>query len=156
MERNEVQGICVAYNSSHAFAVLPRRPAINILLQAALEPDPRIKDVPAGLALRAARRRTARRCELFFARAAVGRPFVAPPGMPADRLAALREAFDATMTDPAFLAEAKAQNLNVVPITAQQMTDIIASGLQDAARRGAADHQGAGTVTIRTSNRHPA
>jgi tripartite-type tricarboxylate transporter receptor subunit TctC len=63
--------------------------------------------------------------ELFFARAAMGRPFVAPPGVPADRIAALRTAFDATLADPAFLDDAKKLNLNVVPVSAGQMTEIV-------------------------------
>ena len=43
---------------------------------------------------------------LIFARQVMGRPFLAPPGVPADRLAALRQAFADTMTDKAFLADA--------------------------------------------------
>ena len=119
MERNEVQGICLAYDS------LARTNQINILLQAALQPDPRLKDVPS--ALEAARSDEDRKAlELFFERAATGRPFVAPPDVPADRIAALRQAFDETMRDPAFLADAKIQNMNVDPITGQQMFDIFA------------------------------
>ncbi len=125
MERNEVQGICLAYES------LMRSPfvietGVNILLQATLEPDPRLKDVPAGLALAQTEEDRAV-LKLFFARTAVGRPFVAPPGMAADRLTALRQAFDATVDDPAFRAEAKAQNLNVSPTTAQGIADVIAA-----------------------------
>ena len=55
----------------------------------------------------------------------MGRPFVAPPGVPADRLAALRAAFDATLADPAFLEDAKKQNLNVVPVSAREMTEVV-------------------------------
>ena len=45
------------------------------------------------------------------------RPFAAPPGLPADRAAALRAAFDATMKDPEFLAEAKKLNLDINPLS---------------------------------------
>ena len=100
MERNEVQGICLAFDSLSR-GTLARAGEVNVLFQAALTPDPRIKDVP--MVLDSARATDERKAlELFFARAAIGRPFVAPPDMPADRLAALREAFDATLTDPAF------------------------------------------------------
>jgi hypothetical protein len=51
---------------------------------------------------------------------------VAPPGISQERLAVLREGFDATLRDPAFLDDAKKLKLNVVPVTAQQTTDIIA------------------------------
>jgi tripartite-type tricarboxylate transporter receptor subunit TctC len=123
MERNEVQGICLAYDSLSR-GTLAREGRVNVLLQAALSPDPRLKDVP--MALESARSSDERKAlELFFARAAIGRPFVAPPGLPADRLAALRQGFAATLSDPAFLDDAKKLKLNVVPVTAQEMTDII-------------------------------
>src|SRR3954470_8284992 len=123
MERGEVQGICLAYDSLSR-GTLARNGQINVLLQAGLTPDPRIKNVPS--VLESARSPDERQAlELFFARAAIGRPFVAPPEMPADRLAALRQAFEATLRDPAFLDDAKKQNLNVVPITGQEMTNIV-------------------------------
>jgi tripartite-type tricarboxylate transporter receptor subunit TctC len=123
MERNEVQGICLAYDSLSR-GNLARTGQINVLLQAALTPDPRIKDAPLVLdTVRGADERKA--LELFFARAAIGRPFVAPPDVPVDRIAALRQAFEETMRDPGFLDDAKKQNLNVVPITGPQMTDIV-------------------------------
>jgi tripartite-type tricarboxylate transporter receptor subunit TctC len=123
MERNEVQGICLAYDSLSR-GNLARTGQINVLLQAALTPDPRIANAPLVLdAVQGADERKA--LELFFARAAMGRPFVAPPEVPADRIAALRQVFDATLRDPAFLEDAKKQNLNVVPITGQQMTEIV-------------------------------
>jgi tripartite-type tricarboxylate transporter receptor subunit TctC len=94
MERNEVQGICLAFDSLSR-GTLARESRINVLLQAALSPDPRIKDVP--MVLDSAHSPDERKAlELFFARAAIGRPFVAPPGMPQDRLAALRQGFAAT------------------------------------------------------------
>ena len=62
---------------------------------------------------------------MFFARAAMGRPFVAPPEVPADRITAFRQAFAAMLRDPAFLDEAKKQNLNVVPISSQEMTAVV-------------------------------
>ena len=131
MERNEVQGICLAYDLLSR-GTLARTSQINVLLQAALAPDPRIKDVP--MVLEAARSEDERKAlELFFARAAIGRPFVAPPDVPADRLAALRQAFDATLRDPAFLDDAESSSLNVVPITGERDVRHHRAGLQDAA-----------------------
>jgi hypothetical protein len=128
MERNEVQGICLAYDSL-ARGNLARTGQINVLLQAALDPDPRLAGVPYGLEFaRSPQERQA--LELFFARAAMGRPFVAPPGVPADRLAALRQGFAATLKDPAFLDDARKQNLNVVPVTAERMHEIVAHAYQ--------------------------
>jgi tripartite-type tricarboxylate transporter receptor subunit TctC len=124
MERNEVQGICLTYDSLER-GTLAREHKINILMQGAVEPDPRLKGVPYGADFthdpdqRAA-------LKLFLTRASVGRPFVAPPGVPADRVAALRQAFDATLHDPAFLDDAQKLKLRVVPITGQQDADIVA------------------------------
>jgi tripartite-type tricarboxylate transporter receptor subunit TctC len=59
---------------------------------------------------------------LLGAGAVVGRPFIAPRAVPADRLAALRSAFDATMKDPEFLAEAARQRLMVAPMTGAEVT----------------------------------
>jgi tripartite-type tricarboxylate transporter receptor subunit TctC len=47
----------------------------------------------------------------------MGRPYLAPPGIPEERKVALRSAFDATMKDPAFLADAAKLRLDISPIT---------------------------------------
>ena len=51
---------------------------------------------------------------------------VAPPGIPPERLAALRSAFDATMRDPEFLADASRQGLDVRPMTGTAADGLIA------------------------------
>lgn len=56
----------------------------------------------------------------------VGRPLVTTPGVPADRVAALRAAFDKTMTDPAFLEEAKKSNIEVEPVSGVELQNVIA------------------------------
>jgi tripartite-type tricarboxylate transporter receptor subunit TctC len=58
---------------------------------------------------------------------AIGRPFFTPPGIPADRLAALKKAFAATMKDPAFLADAKQQNIELDPFGGDRVAEIVAS-----------------------------
>jgi tripartite-type tricarboxylate transporter receptor subunit TctC len=50
---------------------------------------------------------------------------VAPPGIPPERLTALRHAFEATMNDPEFLADAKRQNLDVRPVTGAEADELI-------------------------------
>jgi tripartite-type tricarboxylate transporter receptor subunit TctC len=56
----------------------------------------------------------------------MGRPFAAPPGIPADRRAALIRAFDATMRDPDLLAEAAKQGMDIDPITGGRIDDLLA------------------------------
>jgi hypothetical protein len=56
---------------------------------------------------------------------ALGRPFFTTPDVPADRLAALRQAFDATMKDAEFLAEARQLALDLRPMTADAVTAIV-------------------------------
>ena len=55
----------------------------------------------------------------------MARPFAAPPGVPAERLAALRAAFDATMKDPDFLEEAKKLELEVRPVDGEELTKLV-------------------------------
>ena len=54
-------------------------------------------------------------------RAALGRPFVAPPGVPEERVLLLRRAFDKTMADTAFVEEAAKQGFTVEPLTGEQL-----------------------------------
>jgi tripartite-type tricarboxylate transporter receptor subunit TctC len=56
-----------------------------------------------------------------------GRPILAPPSVPPDRVNALRRAFDATMKDPAFLAEAKQRRLDVDPRTGEEVEAVVKS-----------------------------
>ena len=141
MERNEVDGICLAYDSLLR-GNLARQGQLNVLLQAGLEPDPRIKDVPQ--ALQAARSPEDRQAlELFFARVDMGRPFVLPPDVPADRVAAMRTAFQVMLKDPAFLEEADKLRLRVVADLRRADDRTARRRLQDPARDRAAHHQGA-------------
>jgi hypothetical protein len=62
---------------------------------------------------------------LILMRQETGRPVAAPPEVPADRLAALRRAFDATMKDPAFIAEAAKLQLEIEPMTGPQIQKML-------------------------------
>ena len=64
---------------------------------------------------------------LVLSRQAMGRPLVAPPGTPADRKEALRRAFDATMTDSDFIAEALARGLEVNPVSGAELDRLLAA-----------------------------
>ena len=116
MERGEVEGICESLDS-----VSGKRPAwlpekqVNILFQGGTEPSKDLsKDVP--LVYNMAKTQEQKDSIAFlYAGQLIGRPFVAPPNLPADKLKMLRDAFDQTMKDSDFLADAKRQKLEVEP-----------------------------------------
>jgi hypothetical protein len=97
---------------------------IIVVLQIAPTPNPKIPNVPSLLDLVSAEDRPV--LELMVSAHPMGRPFVAPPEVPADRVATLRAAFDATMKDPGLIADAQKQNLDLLPVTGAEMAAIIA------------------------------
>ena len=127
MERGEVQGRCGWSWSS----VLSTRKdwydskKINVLVQMSLQKHPDLPNVPLVLDL-AKTPEQKQILTLVFARQALGRPYLAPPGLPPDRLEALRKAFMDTMKDPEFLAEADKAKLEVTPLDGAKAQQIIA------------------------------
>jgi tripartite-type tricarboxylate transporter receptor subunit TctC len=97
---------------------------INVIAQAGPQRDPDFPDAPL-LADYAKTVETRRIFELFEVDLAIGRPVLTPPDVPSDRVAALRRAFDQTMQDPAFLADAKRAGLDIHPRPAAAVTEII-------------------------------
>jgi hypothetical protein len=97
---------------------------IDVVLQLASQKLEELPQVPLVTDLaETADQRTALR--LIISRQTMARPYVTPPGLPADRLAALRLAFDATVNDAAFLADAKRQDLEVRPISSAEADAVI-------------------------------
>lgn len=127
MERGEVQGIGNSSwsNWRTAFAHYLNGKKIRILMQAGLAKNPELQGVPhvLDLAKNAAGRQM---LELFLAPNTIGRPFAAPPELPAFRLAELRGAFDTTLIDPAFLADAKKLNLEISPVSGAFISQTLA------------------------------
>jgi tripartite-type tricarboxylate transporter receptor subunit TctC len=125
MERGEVQGICESLDS-----VKIRKPdwiptgAVSVLFQGGLKPNAELKDVPFVVDL-AQRPEDKQAIEFLYAGQGIGRPFIAPPGLPPDRLKMLRDAFDATMTDPEFIAEAKIRKLTIDPEDGEHLEALI-------------------------------
>ena len=126
IERREVDGRC---GWSYSSLKLQRpdwvaKKQVNILVQLALAKTPELPDVPliTDFATTDRQRQILR---LVFSRQAMARPFTAPPGIPAERKAALRKAFDETMRDPAFLEEAKQRSLEVNPVSGAEIDALI-------------------------------
>ncbi|CAN0460415.1 unnamed protein product [Phaeothamnion confervicola] len=63
---------------------------------------------------------------LVFARQTMGRPFMAPPGVPPERVAALRKAFMDVMKDKEFLAEAEKGQLEITPVSGEALQALVA------------------------------
>lgn len=82
--------------------------------------------------------RDARVMRLVVVGSAIGRAFIAPPGVPADRVAALREAFDKMVRDPEFIAESEKRGFDVEPMTGTELQKVIVDAMsvdEDIARR---------------------
>ena len=63
---------------------------------------------------------------MLFARTEYGRPYFLPPGVPPERVKALRRAFDATMRDQAFIADAARLQLEIDPMTGEEVQALVA------------------------------
>jgi tripartite-type tricarboxylate transporter receptor subunit TctC len=127
MERGEVLGR-VGWSWSSIKATKPdwlRDGKIHLLMQLSLHKHSELPDVP--LIMDFAKNDDERRAlELVFARQAMGRPFLAPPGIPGDRADALKHAFDATMKDPEFLADAGKLRLEINPVSGDEVQAMVA------------------------------
>lgn len=116
MQRREVDGRCGWSWSSLVSRdkFLLDQKLVTIPLQLGVERNADIPNVPLVMDLTDNPKEKAA-LRLIFSRQVMARPFAAPPGIPADRAKALRDAFDATMKDPAFLAEMAKLQLEVRP-----------------------------------------
>lgn len=131
MERGEVDGFC-GWSWGSAKSGKPewfRDGKVNILVQMALEKHPDLPDVPLVMDL-AETDEQRQALQLILARQTVGRPYAAPPGVPEERVEALRDAFLATLRDPDFLAEAQQANLEVNPVSGAAVSELLVSVYQ--------------------------
>jgi tripartite-type tricarboxylate transporter receptor subunit TctC len=126
MEREEVMGRCgglIASMNSTRPDWLPQK-KVNIPIQFALERSSKFPDVPA-IAEYAKDERTKQILALIFSPQAMDRPVLLPPGVPADKVAALRKAFKETMEDPRFQAEAAKQKLEIEYVSGEKVAKIV-------------------------------
>jgi tripartite-type tricarboxylate transporter receptor subunit TctC len=127
LERGEVDGHCSGSSSAPLRArmePLVDAGKVKIIAQLGREKDPDYPDVPLilDLAPTPADRQV---LELAFTQQVMAWPLVAPPGVPADRITALRDAFEATMRDPDFLAEAARQKVIINPVSGDKIASLI-------------------------------
>jgi tripartite-type tricarboxylate transporter receptor subunit TctC len=86
-------------------------------------------DVPAAAEF-AKDQKTKDVLRLVLAPQEMDRPILTPAGVPADRVAALRKAFHETMTDPAFLAQAEKEHIEVSEVSGEDVADIIKTAFE--------------------------
>jgi tripartite-type tricarboxylate transporter receptor subunit TctC len=126
LERGEVQGRC-NWSWSSIMSTRPdwvRDHKINIIVQFSRRKLAELPDVP--LVSELARTDTQRQIlDLILASQMMARPFAAPPGLPADRVAALRDAFDAAMHDPELAAAARQGGLPLEPVAGREIQDLV-------------------------------
>jgi tripartite-type tricarboxylate transporter receptor subunit TctC len=126
MERGEVQGRCSipwsTVKATRKFWIDEKK--VNLLMQYSLSKHADLPNVPLVMDLaKTDEQRTI--LKLIFGRQVMGRPFAAPPGVPQDRVAALRKAFMDTMTDKDFLAEAAKAKFEITPVSGEKIESLV-------------------------------
>jgi tripartite-type tricarboxylate transporter receptor subunit TctC len=129
MERGEVDGTCgwdwSSVKSQKADWVRDKK--VNILVQVALDPEPELTKNGVPQIWKFVPNEDDRKvAELVVSQQVFMRSFVAPPGTPAEEINILRQAFDATMQDPAFLADAERMKISITPLTGVKVQDVVA------------------------------
>ena len=128
IEKHEVEAAC-GYGWTSLIAGRPqwlRDKFINILAQEALSPNPVMKQMGIPLAIDFAKTPEQRQVmEMIYAPLEWGRPYIAAPEVPADRMAALQAAFTQTMEDREFLDEAKKQNVDIEPMSVPEIKGLL-------------------------------
>lgn len=126
MERGEVEGICKSLDS-----IKSRRPhwladkTAVILFQGGIRRHPDVQGVPLVIDLTKTEDNK-RLIEFLYVGQDIGRPFVAPPGLPPERLKLLRDAFAATMKDSEFAVDVTKQKFELEPESGEHLAALIA------------------------------
>lgn len=126
IEQGEVQGRAGWFLSS-LMSTKPdwvEKKEIRMLVQVALEPYPSLPDLPLVTSFT---KTQANREQLEFALSPLlmGRPYAAPPGVPADRVKVLRDSFMKALASPGLKAEAQKLHLDLSPMTGDEIQDLI-------------------------------
>jgi tripartite-type tricarboxylate transporter receptor subunit TctC len=125
MERGEVEGICESFASvKNKDPEALKNRTLNVLFQSGTERHPEMKDVP--LVSEFAKTEAEKSAiEFLYAGQNIGRPFIAPPDLSPEVKKMLRDAFNATMEDPEFIADAAKAKLQVEPLNGDNLEALI-------------------------------
>jgi tripartite-type tricarboxylate transporter receptor subunit TctC len=130
LERGEVDGFC-GFDWASLKAQKPNwvhDKVVNVLIQDAIEPLDELTQLGVPHIMKYVPDQTTRKAvELILSQQVFHRSFIAPPGTTPANLATLRKAFDATMQDPQFLAEAKKLRIDVAPLTGARVQEVVAN-----------------------------
>jgi tripartite-type tricarboxylate transporter receptor subunit TctC len=128
MERGEVDGLC-GWDWSSAKSQKSdwlRDKKLNILVQVGLDPQPELTKMGVPQVWNFIKDKTDRTvAELVVSQQVFQRSYIVPPGTPAEQVAILRKAFDATMDDKQFLAEAEKVKLSITPLSGEKVQALI-------------------------------
>ena len=127
LERGQVEAYVSGGTSAATLArIMPwlKNGTAKTVMQMGMKRDENFPDVPTAIEVMTTVE-AKQMFEIVFTDQVMGRPFVAPPGVPADRVAALRAGFEATMKDAAFLAEAKAQKIELDPVSGAEINALL-------------------------------
>lgn len=129
VERNEVQGFC-GYFLSSLMTQNPgwmTDPNMRILVQEVSKGDPELTKRGVPVAVDFAKTPEDRQVlELIFDQLVFGRPYLLPPGVPSDRVAALRKAFLDALKDPALLEDAKKSRIDIDAVSGEEVQTLVA------------------------------
>jgi tripartite-type tricarboxylate transporter receptor subunit TctC len=128
MERGEVDGMCgwdwSSVKSQKSDWISQKK--VNVLVQVSLEPLEELSERGVPHIWKFVPKEDDRRvAELVVSQQVFQRSYIAPPQTPAEVLGILRTAFDATMKDPAFLADAEKMKISITPLDGGKVQDLI-------------------------------
>ena len=129
MERGEIDGAC-GWDWSSFKSQRPdwlRDGKVNVLLQVGLEPHPVLTKMGVPSVFQFVKGDEERKVvELIISQTVFHRSYIAPPETPPEKLAVLRAAFDKTVADPAFVAEADKLGIDIEPLSGAKVQDVVA------------------------------
>jgi hypothetical protein len=128
MERGEIDGLC-GWDWSSFKSQRPqwlREGKVNILLQASIEPNAELTKLGVPMASQFVKSDEDRKVlDLILSQTVFHRSYIAPPETPPERLAILRKAFDDTMADKEFLADAEKARIDIDPLSGSKIQEVV-------------------------------
>jgi len=128
LERGEIDGACgwdwASFKSQRPDWLRDKK--VNVLLQVGREPNEELTQMGVPSVWKYVKTDEARKIvELVIGQQVFQRPYVVPPGTPAEQVATLRKAFDATMTDPQFLEEAAKLRIDISQLPGSKVQEVV-------------------------------